>query len=258
MRVMRCSLPLARVAPSGGRGPRNNRASRFYALNRKGCRLKDRFIGAKEETADAGGGRAGFGGVLARLGSGVRPEDVRRREGWRDQNGEAHAVDYVEWHTVADLLDRETPDWSHAIRGVIQLGKIIVVMAAITIDGVTREGLGTGPVESETGIKKAEHDALKRAAVKFGVGRDLYRDEGKSGEGNKAGAPGQAGVEPLSTTTGDLITPKQIVLITLLAKDLGADADEICRQKYRSRLCEISRRSASSLIDELRKQVPAR
>jgi len=46
-----------------------------------------------------------------------------------------------------------------------------------TISGVTREGVGTGLADSETGIKKAEHDALKRAAVKFGVVRDCYWDD---------------------------------------------------------------------------------
>ena len=54
---------------------------------------------------------------------------------------------------------------------------IVTVTVAITIDGITREGLGTGYADSEMGIKKAEHDALKRAAVKFGIARELYKKE---------------------------------------------------------------------------------
>jgi len=125
------------------------------------------------------------------MSAGVRKEDVKQREGWRDRNGQTHYVDYVEWHTVADLLDRIVPDWSHTVRGIVQIGDFVAATAAITICGVTREGVGTGPADSETGIKKAEHDALKRAAVKFGVARDLYRDEDGSNDssrrtGNKA------------------------------------------------------------------------
>src|SRR5262245_37756439 len=120
---------------------------------------------------------SGFSALLKQLSAGGRNEDIKRGEGWRDRNGQTHYVEYVEWHTVADLLDRLVPDWSHAVRGIVQIGDFVAATAAITINGVIREGVGAGPADSETGIKKAEHDALKRAAVKFGVARDLYRDE---------------------------------------------------------------------------------
>ena len=58
---------------------------------------------------------------------------------------------------------------------------------AITIDGVTREGVGTGTADNETGIKKAEHDALKRAAIKFGIARELYQRESESSSTTGAG-----------------------------------------------------------------------
>src|SRR5438132_11886409 len=88
---------------------------------------------------------------------------------------------YIEWHTVADLLDQIAHKWSHSGRAMVQIGGMVAVTAAITIQGVTREGVGTGPAESEAGIKKAEHDALKRAAVKFGMARELYQrdDDGE-------------------------------------------------------------------------------
>jgi len=63
---------------------------------------------------------SGFSALLKQLSAGVRKEDVKQREGWRDRSGQTHYVDYVEWHTVADLLDRIVPDWSHAVRGVVQ------------------------------------------------------------------------------------------------------------------------------------------
>src|SRR5262245_44930857 len=195
-----------------------------------------------------------FSALLNQLSGGIRKEDVKQREGWRDRNGQTHYVDYVEWHTVADLLDRIVPDWSHAVRGIVQIGDFVAATAAITINGVTREGVGTGPADSETGIKKAEHDALKRAAVKFGVARDLYRDEDGSNDssrrmGNKA--PTAPPRDPIAKTLADLISPKQLALINRLAKTLKLDPESTCQEMYQANLNEISRKAASALIERL-------
>ncbi|HYG79387.1 MAG TPA: Rad52/Rad22 family DNA repair protein, partial [Pyrinomonadaceae bacterium] len=118
-----------------------------------------------------------FTNTLRALKQQVDPNVIKTREGWKDRQGNTHMVEYVEWHTVADILDRVAPTWQHAVRNVVQIGDMVAVTAAITIDGVTREGVGTGTADSEMGIKKAEHDALKRAAVKFGIARELYQRE---------------------------------------------------------------------------------
>src|SRR5258708_9069119 len=118
-----------------------------------------------------------FSSVLSELRKTVDPNLVRQRAGRRDRNGNVHMVEYVEWHTVADILDEHAPNWGHTVKDIRPIGDIITVTVAITIDGVTREGVGTGKAASQTGIKKAEHDALKRAAVKFGIARELYKRE---------------------------------------------------------------------------------
>src|SRR4051812_11688009 len=118
-----------------------------------------------------------FSRTLKELRKNVDPQLVRQRAGRRDQNGHVHMVEYVEWHTVADILDEHAPNWAHTVKDIRPIGEIVTVTVAITIDGVTREGIGTGKAISETGIKKAEHDALKRAAVKFGIARELYKRE---------------------------------------------------------------------------------
>ncbi len=196
----------------------------------------------------------GFSLLLKRLSEGIRKEDVKQREGWRDRNGQTHYVDYVEWHTVADLLDRIVPDWSHAVRGTVQIGDFVAVTAAITINGVTREGVGTGPADSETGIKKAEHDALKRAAVKFGIARELYRDEDGSNDSSRRMGNNASTVpprDPIAKTLPDLISPKQLALINRLAKTLKLDPEATCQEMYQAKLNEISRRAASALIERL-------
>src|SRR5262245_32639271 len=193
-----------------------------------------------------------FSALLKQLSEGIRKEDVKRREGWRDRSGQTHYVDYVEWHVVADLLDRLAPDWSHAVHGVSQIGDFVAVIAAITINGVTREGVGTGLADSETGIKKAEHDALKRAAVKFGIARDLYRRESDVIEENNGISPSIAR-DPRPKTLGDLVTPKQLWMIRNLGREIGCNVEQECQSLMQCNLEEISKRAASSFIDYLKR-----
>jgi hypothetical protein len=116
---------------------------------------------------------------------------------------------------------------------------------------VTREGVGTGRAVSETGIKKAEHDALKRAAVKFGIARELYKREFDSIEQEESGSQPRS-VDLLALTMGDLITGKQLGMIRGLAREAGLDADEESRRVMKCGLSELSKRGASDLIEHLR------
>lgn len=190
-----------------------------------------------------------FAQLLQQLSRGLNQSDIKQREGWRDRKGQMHFVDYVEWQTVADLLDRLIPDWSQAVRDIMQVGNFVAVTVALTLNGVTREGVGTGAADSETGIKKAEHDALKRAAVKFGIARDLYRDDEKQDEPLPSSQ--HASFNPLAQTRGDMISPNQLSLINRLAKSARLDPETVCQEMYKAALPEISRRAASRLIEHL-------
>ena len=170
-----------------------------------------------------------FTNTLRALKQQVDPNVIKTREGWKDRNGNMHMVEYVEWHTVADILDRVAPTWQHAVRNVTQIGDMVAVTAAITIDGVTREGVGTGTAESEMGIKKAEHDALKRAAVKFGIARELYQRESEVIEKEGAAPQSEFPRDPLAKSMADLVTPKQLGMIRALAREAGVDVEEECQ-----------------------------
>ncbi len=194
-----------------------------------------------------------FTNTLRALKNQVDPNLVKSREGWRDRQGNTHMVEYIEWHTVADILDRVTPTWSHAVRSITQIGDMVAVTAAITVDGVTREGVGTGTADSEMGIKKAEHDALKRAAVKFGIARELYQRESDVIE--KEGTPPEPSAfprDPLAKSMADLVTPKQLGMIRALAREAGVDVEEECQTVLRCKTEELSKRAASSFIDHLK------
>jgi hypothetical protein len=204
-----------------------------------------------EQTADV----LEFTHTLRTLRQHVEPQHVKQREGWRDSKGNVHLVDYVEWHTVADILDETTPNWSHAIRDIKQIGEFIAITAAITINGVTREGVGTGVMDSEMGIKKAEHDALKRAAVKFGIARELYKRESDVIEREGSTIPPTPGgsfpANPVARSLADLVTPKQLGMIRAISREMNVDPDEECQAVMNCKTDELSKRAASALIQHL-------
>jgi len=195
-----------------------------------------------------------FKATLDELRKTVDPQLVRQRPGRRDADGRIHTVEYVEWHTVADILDHHAPNWGHSIKDIRAVGDIITVTVAITIEGVTREGIGTGRLSSETGIKKAEHDALKRAAVKFGIARELYkRDVGAADSDDPARPPESrlATEDPVAKTLGELVTGKQLGMIRALARDANIDARDECNGVMKCSPDELSKRAASEFIEHL-------
>ncbi len=199
-----------------------------------------------------------FSATLRELKKHVDPNLVKQREGWRDRDGNVQMVDYVEWHTVADILDEAAPNWAHAVKDIRQIGDLMIVTVAISIDGVTREGVGTGLAQSEMGIKKAEHDALKRAAVKFGIARELYKKESDAIEREGSVAANDNGddfpSDPIARSLGDLVTARQLGMIRAIARDLKIDADEECNSVMRCSTDELTKRAASSLIQHLQEK----
>ena len=197
-----------------------------------------------------------FSATLRELKKNVDPNLVKQREGWRDRNGNVQMVDYVEWHTVADILDETAPNWAHTVKDIRQIGDLMTVTVAITIDGVTREGIGTGLAQSEIGIKKAEHDALKRAAVKFGIARELYKKESdvieREGSTSTNDVPeNDFPTDPVARTLGELVTAKQLGMIRAIAREINIDPDEECNTVMHCSTDELTKRAASSLIQHL-------
>jgi hypothetical protein len=209
---------------------------------------------AAERTSFANVVSLPFANLLRTLRQPVDPRLVKMREGWKDRSGNTHMVEYVEWHTVADILDRVAPMWSHSVRNITQIGDMVAITAAITIDGVTREGVGTGTAESEVGIKKAEHDALKRAAIKFGIARDLYQRESDVIERQGTHSPSEFPKDPLAKSLADLVTPKQLGMIRAMGREIGCDVEKECGELMSCGTEELSRRAASGFIDYLKRQ----
>jgi len=209
---------------------------------------------------------------LDRLRDDIPPEYIKQREGWRDRNGDIQYVDYVEWHTVADILDEELKDaWHFVIKNITQIGDNVVVVGTLSItteEGVvTREGIGCGDAYKEMGIKGAASDALKRAAVMFGVARSLYQDDvdpvtpaappqvqapmvtpGPPPQTGGYGGPPQRQTGPVG---GISASPKQIGMIMALAREQGMDAGQECVRAMGCQLDSLSKSAASDFIKHL-------
>jgi len=90
-----------------------------------------------------------------------------QKEWGGDNPSGALIAPYLDARLVSDRLDAIVSDlWSDAYESV---GGGRALRCRLTIDGVTREDVGEGAKE-----KDLHSDALKRAAVKFGIGRFLY------------------------------------------------------------------------------------
>jgi hypothetical protein len=85
---------------------------------------------------------------------------------------------YIDARDVAQRLDATGLDWSDDYQVIEMSDKICIVQCRLTIGNSTRMDVGSDAKQSSDAdgnyVKGAFSDALKRAAVKFGIGRYLY------------------------------------------------------------------------------------
>lgn len=96
-------------------------------------------------------------------------------------------LDYVSGaDVIRRLLDATGNHYSWNVEKVelmpLGTGTMWLVHGTLTLEGLGyRSGVGTHPADSVEAAKAAETDALKRAAVKFGIALHLYEDEAPQG-----------------------------------------------------------------------------
>lgn len=84
----------------------------------------------------------------------------------------AMLVCYLQHTDVYSRLEKVDPAWSAEITNESYKGDSIFIRVRLTLRGVSRENVGEGQ-----DAKSATSDAIKRAAMLFGVGRYLYDSE---------------------------------------------------------------------------------
>lgn len=81
-------------------------------------------------------------------------------------------VGYIDGRICMQLLDELDEKWSVEQAPILSDGRLIGVQTMLTVNGVTRSDVGVP--SNQDPVKGAYSDSLKRAAVHFGIGRELY------------------------------------------------------------------------------------
>jgi hypothetical protein len=202
----------------------------------------------------------------------------------------AQVVAYVDARTVLDRLDEVVgpTGWSDKYEVLFNSfddegRRTVEVKCTLTVLGVSKEDVGEGD-----SLKAAFSDALKRAAVKFGVGRYLYRlpkvwadlDERgniKNPEAVKRALLGLEAndappweepspkrtkpAEPGEARPADGITEAQLRYIHRLWKDIATEGDDIhdyaaaILGRDVSSLKDLTRQEASKLIEAMKEEL---
>lgn len=165
------------------------------------------------------------------------------------------------WNFEAD--NEEIINWNGVPFEVRCRGRLTVPIAG---EMVTKMQFGSQVIEFQKdgkpvtigdAFKGAATDAMKKCASLLGVALDLYDSDYKAEnyEDSDADTSPQNEADrsdPRPKTLGDLVSPKQLWMIRNMAREQGVDADEICRAKFGCTMEEISKKSASAIIDQLK------
>ncbi len=144
---------------------------------------------------------------------------------------------------ICGALSLIDPNWSHSVRDLRLIGQDYVVTVAVTVGGVTREGIGSCR-EDKRSIEAAERSALAHAASKFALPRNLRPEPVR--------LPVRAfPSNPIARSLFDLVTAKQLGMIRATARELGIGADDECGRVMHCSTDELSKRAASAFIEHL-------
>ncbi len=99
-----------------------------------------------------------------------------REKGTNKDKTKKQFLIYINQEGVIPLLNSIDPNWSWDVQNIHFEPHYVSVTGRLTIKGIARDGVGgnspngtSSPVDEDT-VKGAETDALKRAALRFGVG----------------------------------------------------------------------------------------
>jgi hypothetical protein len=164
-------------------------------------------------------------------------------------------LDYVGHAAVTDRLLAVDPGWTWEPmatdeNGLPALDKAGNLWIRLTVCGVTRIGVGDG-----RSAKEIVGDALRNAAMRFGVALDLWSKEELE---HSDDGPGPASDSPQPKPAGDLRTDAQSKKLAIELKEAGLTEREKAHQ-YVVRVIgrpiestkELTKAEASMVIEEL-------
>lgn len=197
------------------------------------------------------------------------------KKSWRDKNGQWHEMylDYVGHADLTKILISIDENWTWEpleIRDgapvIVVNGDIASMWIRLTLLGKSMLGVGTCKADKDDAPKELIGDALRNAAMRFGIAINLWS---KSDSGDTAPAP-KTSYAPKSAPSpsagkpqakaGNKASEKQLGLISKLAKEKNitnilARANATIAVPVQS-LTELSSKEASELISDLMSDNP--
>jgi hypothetical protein len=161
---------------------------------------------------------------------------------------------------IMEALDHVAPKWGHRINQVRRTAhRTLSVTVTLTVGGVARQGTGEGSAAGDIGLRRAEAEAMKRAALKFKRVAEAVTtntpDPPSPGEaGTKKPLPFKFRGSPESKTIRNMMTPTQRRTLESIAARSNSTAEEECQAIFRCTLNNISKRAATALITFLEGQ----
>ncbi len=156
--------------------------------------------------------------------------------------------------TIESKLDASDRIWEFAVRKIEGFDLVVTVTGALTIDGITREAIGTGFTKDPDGIQSAEQDALRRAAARFGISvsssyaAECQRENDVEQENRFKGFP----ENPFAASLQDMISAKQLGIIKSVSREADLDPAAESLRHMNCEVAELSKAAASALIDYMR------
>lgn len=187
--------------------------------------------------------------------------EIRQR-----QVGGGKMLDYLPGHVVRRRLNDSTNTWSMKIvrcetRTIRTGGQDVpceVAEVELTIPELgTRAGLGVQLLRDGSGedlLKGAVTDALKVAAVNFGVGLQLYDDEAPGPHAVSAPPGGSSRAHAVNGQGGTRqMSPKQFGMINALMREHGyaGQEDDVTMAIAGAPIDDLTTRQASQVIEAL-------
>lgn len=193
----------------------------------------------------------------------------RVKKEWTDKKtGEKKSVtlDYVGHAFVTDRLLDADPEWTweplaltpdgRPLLDLNENGRPVGLWIKLTVAGVTRLGYGTVEASKTEPVKELIGDAIRNAAMRFGVALDLWKKHTDS-EQSQTQSRGRQATQAGSSSDGRTVTQPQIGKIAVLCKEkqIGEGFRDVLIEKKwpdsKGHLGKLSTKQASEFIDFL-------
>ncbi len=168
-----------------------------------------------------------------------------RNSGLYKHDADAQTAD----ENVLAILDGNAPNWNSEIVDMRNIGNMVLITAAISIEDVTRHGIGTAANCTEIEIIRAENNALVCAAKKFAFVRKALSFGFVTEKKKRFSVVFPE--NPLAQNLFDLITAKQISMISSASDTVKLDAERECQKVMNCGIGELSRKAAACFIAHL-------